>query len=134
MSRVAPRVYTQPADIDRLETFATQLPESLRARIVLNDGTSLEGIVEATPGMQVFFDPSGREGINALLRLDVISQDDPAHPGIHTIWLDEIADVIRLPNPSPPEPTTRVAPPDPNAPTPDRQARPAPGPVPNRRA
>ena len=41
------------------------------------------------------------------------------HPvGIHDVWLDEISAVVRLPNPSPAETSSRSHPPDPNAPTP----------------
>ena len=82
----------------------------------LEDGTQLRGIVETQPGVQAFFDPDGREGMNALLRLDASAEAGAAdRDGIHDIWLDTIRAVTRLPNPSPPQPSTRHHPPDPNA-------------------
>jgi hypothetical protein len=144
MARVAPRVYVAAADIARLEAIALQLPQDERVRVAMEDGRQLAGMVSATPTLQAFFDPRGREGMNALVRLDACFDDagfddagfddaglgdtgldDPrredarAHPdGIHDLWLDEISAIARLPNPSPPERSTRVHPADPNAPTP----------------
>lgn len=116
MSRVAPRVYLQADDIARLEAMGARLHENERVRVELDDGRLVEGIVELTPSMLVFFDPNGREGMNASVRLAPWLDDGRTHPdGLLNIWLDEIRAVTRLPNPSPPEPTTRV-PPDPNAP------------------
>ena len=134
MARVAPRVYLAAADIARLESIATRLPQDARVRVALEDGRQLAGMVSATPTVQAFFDPGGVEGMNALLRLDACFDDagfDAAglddehanaprpHPaGIHDVWLDEISAVVRLPNPSPAETSARHDPPDPNAPTP----------------
>jgi hypothetical protein len=129
MARVAPRVYLAAGDIARLESIATQLPQDACVQVSLEDGRQLAGMVSATPTVQAFFDPRGVEGMNALLRLDACFDDagfDDAgmdetrlHPaGIHDVWLDEIAAIARLPNPSPPETSTRRHPPDPNAPTP----------------
>jgi hypothetical protein len=117
MSRVAPRVYVDAQDIERLEAIGARLPENERVRITLDSGEQVEGIVELTPSMLVFFDPEGREGMNATLRLEPFLDDGRPHPaGLLNIWLDEIRDIVRVPNPSPPEPSNRVAPPDPNAP------------------
>ena len=134
MARVAPRIYLAAADIARLESIATRLPQDARVRVSLEDGRQLAGMVSATPTVQAFFDPRGVEGMNALLRLDACFDDAgfddagfddaPAdharlHPvGIHDVWLDEISAVVRLPNPSPAETSVRNHPPDPNAPTP----------------
>lgn len=139
MARVAPRVYLAAADIARLESVATQLPQDARVRVSLEDGRQLAGMVSATPTVQAFFDPRGVEGMNALLRLDACFDDagfdeagfdeagfdgvpadrERLHPvGIHDVWLDEISAVVRLPNPSPAETSSRSHPPDPNAPTP----------------
>jgi hypothetical protein len=146
MARVAPRVYVDAADIAQLEAIAVQLPQDERVQVSMEDGRQIAGMVSATPTVQAFFDPRGREGMNALLRLDacfddarfeegsfeeasvegVRREEARAHPdGIHDLWLDEISAVARLPNPSPPETSTRLHPPDPNAPAPalnDRQA------------
>lgn len=127
MARVAPRVYLQAADIARLEAVATQLPQDTHVQVSLEDGRQLAGMVSATPTVQVFFDPRGVEGMNALLRLDAClvdcdraaSPDARAHPpGVHDLWLDEISAVAHLPNPSPAQTSARTHPPDPNAPTP----------------
>ena len=129
MARVAPRVYVDAADIAQLEAIAIQLPQDERVRVSMEDGRQVAGMVSATPTVQAFFDPRGREGMNALLRLDACfddarfedarREDARAHPdGIHDLWLDEISAVARLPNPSPAETSTRLHPPDPNAPAP----------------
>jgi hypothetical protein len=119
MSRVAPRVHVQADAIERLEAMGAQLHENERVRIELDDGRIVEGIVELTPSLLVFFDPEGREGMNATVRLQPWLDDGRAHPdGLLNIWLDEIRAVTRLPNPSPPEPSLRV-PRDPNAPVGD---------------
>ena len=118
MTRVAPRVHVAADAIARLEATCLQLPESGRVRVQLDDGTRIDGVIEAAPGIQVYFDPDGREGMQALVRLEAFLDDGRPHPGgIRNIWVDEIEAVTRLPNPSPPEPSTRTAPPDPNAPT-----------------
>lgn len=116
MARVAPRIYVDSADIARLEATSLELSSSQHVELLLEDGTRLRGIVAERPGVQAFFGPDGREGMNALLRLEAFLDDGRPHPGgLHDIWLDEIQAVTRLPNPSPPEASTRHHPPDPNA-------------------
>ena len=110
MARVAMRVYTQQADLARLEAVVLQLRQDQRVQVTLKDGSQQTGIVSAVPVMQVFFDPHGREGMNALVKLDRHDGDQDC-----SLWLDEIASITRLPNPSPPPPTN-AWPPDPNAP------------------
>ncbi|HVR81668.1 MAG TPA: DUF3247 family protein [Luteimonas sp.] len=118
MSRIADRVYSDAADIARLEAIALQLPQDLRVAVTLDDGTQLRGVVTATPTMQMFFDPQGNEGLNALARIEgSLDKRQPGGGGDHYVWLDRIRAVTQLPNPSPPEPTCRVSPTDPNAPT-----------------
>jgi hypothetical protein len=124
MTRVAPRVHVDADAIARLEAIGLQLPESERVRVQLEDGSEIEGVIEAAPGIQVYFDPDGREGMQALVRLEAFLDDGRPHPGgIRNIWVDEIRAVMRLPNASPPEPSTRIAPPDPNAPAPEPRAQ-----------
>ena len=119
MGRVAPRVYVGAADIARLEAVATQLPQDARVQVAMEDGRHVSGMVSATPTVQAFYDPEGREGMNALVRLEAFLDDHRPHAGgLHDLWLDEIRAVTRLPNPSPPEASRRTHPPDPNAPTP----------------
>jgi hypothetical protein len=109
-------VHVQADDVASLEAMGAQLHENERVRVELDDGRIVEGIVELTPSMLVFFDPDGREGMNATVRLQQWLDDGRPHPdGRLNIWLDEVRTVTRLPNPSPPESSARV-PPDPNAP------------------
>ena len=133
MTRIAPRVHTRQSDIARLEALALQLPESDKVRVRLLDASTLDGIVQACPVAQMFFDPQGREGTNALLRLELTPPASGA--GICDIWLDDIDTVTRMPNPSPPEASTRM-PADPNAPVADAadQVDVRSGVAPNRRA
>ena len=109
MSRVATRVYTNQDDLVRLQAISLQLPQDQRVQITLQDGSRLTGIVSAVPVMQAFFDSDGREGTNALVKLERTEAGDCM------LWLDEIDSVTHLPNPSPPQPTD-AWPPDPNAP------------------
>ncbi len=118
MGRSAPRVHTQAGDIAAIERIALQLPQDRPVRLRLDDGSELQGIVAATPSMQAFFDPAGHEGMNALVRIEAFLDDGRAHPGgSHDVWLDRIDTVTPLPDPSPPETSSRTSPPDPNAPT-----------------
>ena len=121
MARVAPRVHVDDAGIARLEAIALQLSQDDRVQVTLDDGRRMIGMVSATPTMQAFFDPQGREGMNALVRLEAFLDDGRPHPGgSRDIWLDEIRDVTRLANPSPPEPASQDpsnASRNPNAPT-----------------
>ena len=116
MARVAPRIHVSAATIAQLEAIACQLPQDERVRIELQDGTTCAGIVEYQPSVQMFFGPDGREGSTAMVRIELMPDASIPAAGLRDLWLDEIAGVTRLPNPSPPEPSTRIAPPDPNAP------------------
>ena len=117
MARVAPRVHVSADRIARIEDLARQLLQDERVEILMEDGTSLLGVVEYQPSVQMFFDPQGREGSNAQVRIELSLDDGRPHPsGVRDLWLDEIDAVTRVPNPSPPEPSSRTAPPDPNAP------------------
>ena len=111
MSRVAPRVHVEAAGIARLEALALQLPQDQRVHVLLEDGRQVSGIVCATPSVQAFFDPAGREGINAVVRIETMGT-----AVAENLWLDQVVEVTRLPNPSPPQ-ASRAAPRDPNAPS-----------------
>jgi hypothetical protein len=118
MSRDAPRVHVDAAAIARLEAIAVQLPQDAQVQVRLVDGSQLRGMVSATPAVQVFYDADGREGMNAVLRIESFLDDGRAHDGgDHYLWLDQVEAVERLSNPSPPEPSLRLHPIDPNAPT-----------------
>jgi hypothetical protein len=118
MARVAARVYLEASEITRLELLAQQLPQDKRVQVTLDDGSQVLGVVSAMPSMQAFFDPEGREGMNALVRIETQNSDHRADGNDRTVWLDQIIEITPLPNPSPPEPS-RAWPPDPNAPTVD---------------
>ena len=113
MSRIAGRVYSDAADLARFEALALQLPQDSRVAVVLDDGSIVQGIVTTTPTLQMFFDPQDNEGLNGVVRIEGF----PAGAGDHYLWLDRIQSVTSLPNPSPPEMSSRIHPPDPNAPT-----------------
>ncbi len=118
MSRDAPRVHVDAAAIARLEAIAVQLPQDAQVRVRLVDGSRLRGMVSATPNVQVFYVADGREGMNAVLRIESFLDDGRTHGGgDHYLWLDQVEAVERLSNPSPPEPSLRLHPIDPNAPT-----------------
>lgn len=112
MSREAPRVHVDPAAIAWLEAVSTQLQQDSRVEVRLDDGSALRGIVTMTPTIQAFYDPDGNEGLNAVARIERESG------GNGYLWVDRIATVERLPNPTPPQPSSRTHPPDPNAPSP----------------
>ncbi len=112
MTRIAPRVHTDQATIVRMEALARQLAEAECVRLTLADGTTLRGLVSAVPSIQVFLDADGTEGSNALVRIE----ESDGMGRLRDVWLDQVSDVVHLPNPAPPEPSKRLHPPDPNAP------------------
>lgn len=120
MSRVAPKVYRDPARISALQALAMQLPQSARVEVTLDDGSSLRGIVSMRPTIQAFFDPRGEEGTNGVFRLEAerAGSEMDAGPlaGSRYLWLDHIDRVQTLPNQTPPQASTRY-PVDTNAPT-----------------
>ena len=89
MGRTAERVYTDDADIARLERLMEQLPDEARVELLLTDGSSVAGVVSVRPTVQTFLDPQGEEGINGVVRID--DADDPSQA--HYIWLDVIREV-----------------------------------------
>lgn len=114
MTRAAPRVHAEQAVIDRMEAIATRLEQDMRVELRTDRGESFRGMVSMTPTVQSFFDADGEEGLNGVARIEL---EDGG--GDRYLWLDEIAFVEQLPNPSPPEPSDGHAPRDPNAPAVD---------------
>jgi hypothetical protein len=91
MTQLAEHVYTEQGDIARIETWAEQLEDEAKVAIRLADGARVEGVVTARPTIQVFRDGNGREGMNAMVRID-----DAANPEhAHYVWLDRIIDIRR---------------------------------------
>ncbi|MEE7546896.1 DUF3247 family protein [Xanthomonas sp. Kuri4-1] len=93
MSKYAPHVYTDPAQIATLETWVTQLPGQAQVQVTLDDGSRVVGTVAVRPTLQTFRDEHQQEGVNGQLRLDQL--DASQQP--HWLWLDRIAAVEPLP-------------------------------------
>jgi len=97
MSRIAPRIHTDPAQIARLEALLPQLEGETQVELILHDGRRQLGTVAERPTVQQYRNVAGDEGSNGQLRLD---DYDPPVPQPHG-WLDEIASINRLPPKAP---------------------------------
>lgn len=95
MSRTAKTVCTHPREIRRITCLITELPSGGRVRIVERNGQVLTGTVVERPAMQVFEDGDGREGLNAVVRID----DPAAPPWDADLWLTDIRRVESLDEP-----------------------------------
>lgn len=92
MTKIIERVHTDQTEIALIESRIAELDDESIVEISLADGSKLKGVVTARPSVQTFRDAQGREGVNALLRLD-----DPDRPGrSHQVWLDEVTGIFRL--------------------------------------
>lgn len=91
MTQFAEHVYTGQHDIARIEARAGQLEDEAMVELRLADGARIEGVVAARPTIQVFRDGNGREGLNAMVRIDDAA--DPAQA--HYLWLDTIIGIRR---------------------------------------
>lgn len=89
MGKQAPTVCTTNADIERIGTLITQLPNNARVTVACRDNSQYSGIVCIQPTVQAFRDRDGVEGINGVLRLE----DASAASGEQRIWLDQIEHV-----------------------------------------
>ncbi|MCE7033044.1 DUF3247 family protein [Lysobacter sp. GX 14042] len=95
MTRTAKRVFTAPGDIEHLQAQIGELCEGAYVRLTTKDGDIQQGTVSARPQAQLFFDPDGAEGTNAVVRL-VEPAMDPVGASQREFWLDEIARIERL--------------------------------------
>lgn len=102
--RIAPQVYTRSSDIERLRLQVADLDNGAHVELELDDGRHLTGIVAARPTLLTFFDPAGKEGTNASVRLENPALEAPdATPGPFDVWLDRVVRIRRLdPRPAPP--------------------------------
>ncbi|HJS35226.1 MAG TPA: DUF3247 family protein [Pseudoxanthomonas sp.] len=92
MTQAPQHLYTRQDDIARMEALILQLPDEAKVELKLTDGGSITGIVPVRPSVQVFRDADGREGFNAVVRID-----DGTRPEVaHYLWLDRIASVTAL--------------------------------------
>lgn len=92
MGRSATKVFTQPADIARLEHWVTELAVNARVRVYCGHTAPQEGVVTVTPTVQVFQDGDGNEGLNGIVKLE--SDQRPDWGG--AIWLGDITGVEHL--------------------------------------
>ncbi len=97
MHQTPPRLLTDTADIARLNACIRELDDEATVRLRLDEGQAggarmIEGTVAARPTIETFRDADGREGHNALLRLDDL--EDPARS--HYVWVDSITGITRL--------------------------------------
>lgn len=93
MTATAECVYTSEADLARLRALIGELPNGAHVDLDLDDGRRLRGTVAARPTLQVFVDAAGREGMNALVRLEEPAMDEPASARYIDVWLDRIVAV-----------------------------------------
>ena len=94
--RIAPRVYIEQADIDRLQSMIFELPNDRRVQLTLVDGRVFTGIVAARPMTMQFFDADGREGTNGTVRLEQPALDRPEQARWVDLFLDQIAEIRPL--------------------------------------
>ncbi|HEY4292266.1 DUF3247 family protein [Luteibacter sp.] len=92
MGRIASTVYTNPAEVARLERWVEELAINARVRVHMAEGAPVEGIVMVTPTIQVFKNAADDEGMNGVVKLE-----DPDKPGWNTlVWLGDIVRVEHL--------------------------------------
>lgn len=94
--RTADTVYTRQVDIDRLQALILELDNDDRVALTLDDGRELRGIVAFKPTIQQFFDRSGREGSNAVVRLDQPALENPDAAGWIDVFLDRVVALRHL--------------------------------------
>lgn len=94
--RIAPRVYTDQVDIDRLQALTFELPNDRHVQLTLVDGRVFTGIVSGRPMTMQFFDPDGREGTNGTVRIEQPALDAPEEARRVDLFLDQIAEIRPL--------------------------------------
>jgi hypothetical protein len=92
MTAIAERVHTRQDEIALIESRIAELPDEAIVEITLDDGRKLKGLVTTRPSIQTFRDAEGREGVNALLRLDDLEL--PGHS--HQVWLDQVSGIFHM--------------------------------------
>ncbi|TBR12423.1 MAG: DUF3247 family protein [Lysobacter sp.] len=91
--RIADTVYTDQADIDRLQAMIAELWNDRHVALRLDDGREFAGLVAARPILQQFFNRDGGEGSNAIVRIVQPAPDAPATAGWVDLFLDRIIDI-----------------------------------------
>lgn len=90
MTSHASRVHRDPAAIERLQSLIAALPDGARVALKLEDGSELHCRVAARPLMQVFVDAHGKEGSNAVVRVEPLTADPFESAPPQDLWLDSI--------------------------------------------
>jgi Protein of unknown function (DUF3247). len=85
-------VYTDPASIHKIESLIEELPANGHVVLVMQDGSSCDGVVSTRPNVQVFRDAEEHEGINAAVQLQ---RPDVPEWSRH-VWLDQVLRVEHL--------------------------------------
>ena len=93
MARIAQRVYVDKQDVDRLRALAARLGNGDHVSLAMDSGEVMQGVVSVRPSLQVFFDPAGREGVNAVLRLSETELRQPGRTGWRELWVGDIREV-----------------------------------------
>jgi hypothetical protein len=96
MARMAERIHTDAVEIARLEATIRELSEGEHVRLRLDGGDTLEGTVAMRPSTQVFETVEGRQGINAVVRIESPTPDGDTRPRWRDIWVDRIQAVEHL--------------------------------------
>lgn len=96
MTRNAEHIYTDRADIARLEARIAELSNDAHVELALDDGSVMRGTVAARPTVQVFYDAAGNEGLNALVRLEDPALDHPETASVYDVWIDRIVTITHL--------------------------------------
>lgn len=94
--RIAPRVYTEQADIDRLQALIPELSNDRHVELTLVDGRVFAGVVAARPMTMQFFDADGQEGTNGVVRLEQPALEQPEQARWVDLFLDQIAAIRPL--------------------------------------
>lgn len=94
--RTADNVYTDQVDIDRLQARLLELPNGQPVALTMRDGAVIQGVVAFRPSIQQFFDLNGREGSNAIVRIEEMALEQPMKAGVVDIFLDDIVRIRHL--------------------------------------
>jgi hypothetical protein len=92
MTQIAKQVFTERADIDRLDHWITELAVNAQVRITTRGGEVVEGLVMVTPTVQVFRDHDDVEGLNGVVKLE--NMELPNHDRV--VWLGDIRELTHL--------------------------------------
>ena len=84
------------ARVAAIQRNIERLPNGAHVLLGLEDGSEVTGIVAARPIAQMFFGPDGREGMNAVVRIEQPALDHPESAGWRDLWVDRIREVRRL--------------------------------------